>query len=135
MTLPMTSTNVGGRMLPSISVKNTNFRLDSSKIEISLSGSVLADIADSLVWIFQSIIVSEVNKVINKELPVEIEKEINSLIQDTQALVDVYGNLSLDLAFSNNPEISDSQMSLFFNSTFFNKMKGYSTPPTAITDL
>ena len=135
MTLPMTSTNVGGRMLPSISVKNTNFRLDSSKIDISLSGGMIADIADSLVWIFQSIILSEVSKVINKELPPEIEKEINSLISDTQALAEIYGNLSLDLAYSSNPVISDTQMSLFFNSTFYNKMKGYSTPSTAIVDL
>ena len=108
MTLPMTSTNVGGRMLPSISVKNTNFRLDSSKIDISLSGGMIADIADSLVWIFQSILISEVTKVINKELPPEIEKEINTLISDTQALVEVYGNLSLDLAYSSNPMISDT---------------------------
>lgn len=83
MTLPLSTSNVGGRMLPAIGVKDLNFKLDSSKIDISLSGSMIADIADSLVWIFKSIIISEVSKVITKELPNEIQNEINNVISGT----------------------------------------------------
>ena len=128
MTLPMSSTLVGGRMLPSITVTKTNFRLDSKKIDISLSGGLVADIADALVWIFQSIIISEVNKVINTQIPVEIENEMNSIISSTQGYVNLYQNLSLDISYSANPVITDTQMALFINSTFFSKIRGYSTP-------
>lgn len=50
-------------------------------------------------------------------------------------MIDVYGNLSVDVSFSSEPQISDTQMALFVNSTFFSRVKGYSTPKTPITDL
>jgi hypothetical protein len=50
-------------------------------------------------------------------------------------MFDVYGNLAMDLGYSADPVVSDSQMALYLNSTFFSAVKGYSTPKTAITDL
>ena len=50
-------------------------------------------------------------------------------------MIDVYGNMALDLAFSADPEFSDTQMGIYFNSTFFNKKTGYSVPKTSIQAL
>ena len=71
---------------------------------------------------FKSVVIKQINKIMNSELPPEMEREVNTLISDTQAMIDVYGNMALDLAFSAEPEFSDTQMGIYFNSTFFNKV-------------
>jgi hypothetical protein len=55
--IKMKTTNVGGRMLPSIGVQSFNFNLDSKKIKIYLGGSISSDIADSLIWMFKSVVI------------------------------------------------------------------------------
>lgn len=121
--------------MPTLAVKAFDFKLDTKKVKINLSGSIPFDIADHLTWMFKSVVLKNVVKIMNKELPPEMEQEFNGLVMATQAMIDVYGDIDLDLAFTANPDISDTQMALYFNSTFFNEKIGYSAPNTKITDL
>ena len=57
---------------------------------------------------FKSVVLKQVVKLMNKELPAVIEDEFYGLIQETNAMVDIYQNLALDIAFSSNPIISDT---------------------------
>ena len=66
-----------GRSLPKVEVSNFDLHFDSSKIHISLSGGILADILDKIVWIFKSLVMGEISKVIDKQVPPQVEKVIN----------------------------------------------------------
>ena len=63
---PLHNQNVKGRFIPHIDVSNFAMNIDSSKLKIELSGSILADIADKFIGIFKSLIIKEIQKTINK---------------------------------------------------------------------
>jgi hypothetical protein len=54
--------------------------IDASKIKISLSGSVIADILDKIVWTFKSVVINVIQQAINREIPPEVNVILNDLI-------------------------------------------------------
>lgn len=77
MVIPMALQNYQGKYINAVQVKNMNFKINSKKISISLDGSILADIADAFIWVFQSLVVGEINKAVNSSLPQVIADTIN----------------------------------------------------------
>jgi hypothetical protein len=54
--------------------------IDASKIKISLSGSVIADILDKIVWTFKSVVINVIQQAINREIPPQVNVILNDLI-------------------------------------------------------
>lgn len=135
MVMPMALQNFEGKQINAVQVKNMNFKIDSKKISISLDGSILADIADAFIWAFQSLVVGEINKAINSELPSVIADTINDEIKGFRGIITLYNYITLDISNTAVPKVSDTQLALFFNATIYHAYYGYKTPSTPISDL
>jgi hypothetical protein len=116
---------VNGKSLPNVDLKNFSFHIDSSKISISLGGSILADIADAFVWIFKSLVVGEINTAVNEQVPGLIKDSINSMLNDMNGLGFITDDVAIDYSFTAQPEVTDSTLALYLNGTVFNKTAGY----------
>ncbi|CDW76442.1 bactericidal permeability-increasing [Stylonychia lemnae] len=136
MAVPLTSQNINGRSVPAVDIKNFNLNIDSSKIHITLSGSILADIADAFVFIFKRLIIYEITKVVNKDVPDVAKSSINKILASTNGRETVYGNIMLDFTFPAQPKITDSNMDLFLNATLYDSSRGsYYIPAVAVADV
>jgi hypothetical protein len=62
-----------GRLVPAIGMKSFNFKMDPRKVQVHLSGSLPFDILDTIVWVFKSVILKSVTKIINNQVPGKIE--------------------------------------------------------------
>jgi len=59
--LPLsTQTLANGRQLPKVDVSDLFLQFDPSKFHITLSGSVIADVLDKIVWTFKSVVISTI---------------------------------------------------------------------------
>lgn len=74
---------VGDRSLPRIDIQNFDLHIDNSKIHIDLSGSILADVLDKIVFVFKSLIMGQISSVISKEVPKALQSAINGVIIQT----------------------------------------------------
>lgn len=128
--MPLTSQpGSEGRNIPAFNIKDFNFHINSSKIHIDLSGSVLAAVADAFVALFKSLIVDKINSSINNAVPGVMEKKLNSKLAGSDGFVHLKDNLFLDFSFASNPTISDSTMALYMNATSYdNTTNEYEIP-------
>ncbi len=92
---------------------------------MSLGGSILADIADAFTWIFKSIVVKQINNSINKSVPNAIEKSLNSILSSTHGLAYFNDHLAFDFSFTSPALVTDTQMSIYLNSTLYDSNRGY----------
>lgn len=79
-TIPFRTQQVNGKVLPQFALSDFKINIDSSKIHITLSGSVLADILDKIAWIFKSIIMQVVTGIVNDKVPPAVASVINNMI-------------------------------------------------------
>lgn len=128
MMVPVKSQNIGGRNIPAVGINNFNLRIDSSKIHIDLSGSIVAEIADAFISLFKGLILDKISGVVNNDVPSVIESVINSKLAGTNGLASLYKELSFDFTFSENPVITDNNLALYLNATLYNSTSGYRIP-------
>ncbi len=79
-TFPLSTQIVNGRQIPKVDIANFFMNIDASKIKISLSGSVIADILDKIVWTFKSVVINVIQQAINREIPPQVNVILNDLI-------------------------------------------------------
>jgi len=120
MLVPLVSQLINGKKIPAVGINEFNLNIDSSKIHIDLSGGIVADIADAFTAIFKSLIIKEINKVINSSVPPIIADEINGIVASYNGVANFYEDLSLDFSFVTDPIITDTNMALYLNATIFN---------------
>lgn len=78
----------------------------------------------------------EISKVIDKQVPPQVEKVINDQIISTDGFASLgIENLALDFQIPVDPRITDTNIELFMNATIFDATKGYKVPNTPITAL
>jgi hypothetical protein len=88
--------NGEGRSLPHVKILNFDLNFDPNKIHISLSGGVLADILETIVWIFKHTVIGEISKIVDAQVPPSLENAINSNIESTNGFAPLMYNLMLD---------------------------------------
>jgi hypothetical protein len=135
--LPLLTQQSGSKLLPAININNMNLNIDSNKVKITLSGSIVADIADLFVGFFKKTILKAVVKEVDNGIPPLIVSEINTLISQTQGVIVIseLGNIAFDFSLDSAPVVSDTQLDLYLNATIFNGSLAESYPSTPIPDL
>lgn len=78
--VPLHNQLVNGRLLPKVDISKFQVNFDSSKISISLSGGILAAIANIFVQIFKSTIIHLISGKINSSLGPQLNNEIHAAI-------------------------------------------------------
>ncbi|CDW75575.1 bactericidal permeability-increasing protein [Stylonychia lemnae] len=135
MLVPLLSQTINGKKIPAVGINNFNLNIDSSKIHIDLSGSIIADIADAFVSLFKSLILGKINGIINDDIPPIIKDKINGIVADTNGIASFYKELALDFTFVTDPIITDNNMALFLNATIYNSTSGYKIPGEQAEDI
>jgi hypothetical protein len=95
-TLPLGTQIVNGRQIPKVDITNFFMNIDASKIKISLSGSVIADILDKIIWTFKAVIITVIQQTINREIPPRLSTEVNNFIVQTNGLTRLFDSVGLD---------------------------------------
>ena len=104
-------------------------------MHITLSGGIIADIADAFVFVFKRLIINLIVKEVNGNVPSVISAQINSVLASTNGRETVYGNYMFDFSFTSNPKITDNNMELFLNATIYDSVTGYEFPAVAVSDV
>ena len=124
-----------GRQVLDIQVNPFNLYMDKSKIDISIGGGVVADIAEAFVWLFQSVIINSITKEINEKVPAALETDLNAALANSNGVVSI-GGMSLDIALPEAPVITSSeQLDVYLNATFFNVSFGEILPDTNLPSI
>jgi len=109
--------------------------IDASKIKISLSGSVIADILDKIVWTFKSVVMTVIQQVINREVPPRLNAILNDVILQSNGFTPLFDGVGLDFQMPKAPLVTDTSIFVYLNGTLYDMNKGYSVPSTAISAL
>mmetsp|Transcript_17151 Transcript_17151/g.12259 ORF Transcript_17151/g.12259 Transcript_17151/m.12259 type:complete len:350 (-) Transcript_17151:35-1084(-) len=127
----------GSRMLPAISVDSFSFNINKDKVSVKIYGSLTADIANLFVQIFQDLVLDIIMNQVNDKAPEVMTKETNEFFLDRHGIMvlDQLNGLAFDYAYTSPPVISDYQLDMFFNATFFNSKLGEHNPGEGIADL
>lgn len=134
--LPVHSQHINDKVLPRVDVRNFDLTFDTNKIHISLSGSILADILDKIVWIFKSLIMGEISKVIESQVPSVVQDQLNSMIIKTNGIAPMgYKDLGFDFQVTADPIFTDDAVELYLNATIFDMVAGYKTPGTPVSQV
>jgi len=93
-------------------MNNFALYIDPSKTKVSISGSIVADIANLFVDIFNSLVVSEITKSINNDAPSIAVGEVNTFFKNKNGYLRIpeLGNLTVDYAYTRDPFVSDSDV-------------------------
>ena len=134
-TFPLGTQIVNGRQIPKVDMANFFMNIDASKIKISLSGSVIADILDKIVWTFKSVVITVIQQAINREIPPQVNAILNDLIVQSNGLTPIFDGVGLDFQMPKAPLVTDTSIFVYLNGTLFDMNKGYSVPDTAIAGL
>ena len=101
----------------------TNFQvaIDSSKLSIHLSGSFISYVADPFIALFKSLIVDKIKQAMNNDVPKKIKEVIAEKILESNGYLNFpQSGLALDFQIPETPQVTDTQIGVFFNATFFN---------------
>lgn len=106
-------------------------------VDISISGSIVADVLNLFVQLLKGILLPFVVNGINKSVPLKIETSINGMIYNSQGLLilEKLGGLGFDFAYTAVPKVSDTQIDFFLNATIFNNSFGIIPPVDGYGDL
>eukprot|EP00347_Sterkiella_histriomuscorum_P018594 403344916 len=133
---PLIGQSVNGRLIPGIDVGYFNLHIDSSKIHVDLSGSVLADISDTFVALFKSLIMGKITDAVDHSVPAIIKSKANAKIMATNGFASLFDDLSVDFTFTQLPVITDENMQMFMNFTLFNQTSNsYRIPNEVVSDV
>ena len=133
--LPLHSQMINGRNLPRVDIQNFDLSFDPNKIHIDLSGNVLADILDKLIWIIKSVVIKEIEKVVDSQVPPKLKDVINNRIIASNGFAPLIEGLSIDFAFTRDPIVTDVYLEAYANATVFDNVIGYKAPPTPVTEM
>ena len=129
--LPLIANSYNGKLLPSVQVEDMNLLLNPKKIDIKLSGSIVADIADLFVDIFSNLVVNIISSQIEKIAPDMIVQDVNAMMEKTGGAISIpeLGNLGFDFSYTATPVVLDGQIDFYVNGTVFNGSYGEVPPP------
>ena len=105
--VPLIMQDINGRHVPGVEMKDMKFVVDSSKIHIDLSGSIVADVADAFVALFKSLIMGKITDIIKVKVPAIASAKVNSKIATTNGFIGVIDPMKADFTFTEIPQITD----------------------------
>lgn len=137
MKMPLLAQSINNKLLPGIDIKDLQLSINKKKVDISLSGSIMADIADLFVDIFEGLVIDMLESEIEKHAPAIIVQEVNTAFQQSggQIVIPELGSMAFDYAFTAHPNVSDSQIDVYVNGTVFNATFGEISPNEGFGDL
>ncbi len=121
-------------MLPAIKFDMFTMSIDKDLIDISISGSIVADVLNLFIQLFKGVIVDIMVNAINNQTPAMVTSEVNTLFYDSQGLM-MFGDLGFDFAYTAAPKVWDTQIDMYLNATFFNSSFGVISPNEGFGDL
>jgi hypothetical protein len=130
--MPIHNQMVNGRLLPKIDVSTFQVAFDSHKINISLSGGIIADVASFFVWIFKNTIIHNIANQINSQVGPALNNKIHESILAANGILHLGPNLAFDMQFPISPIITADKFGLYLNATYFNPNKPYKIPAEAV---
>ena len=121
---------INGKQLPAIDVESMYLSIDSSKVDITLSGSILADVADVFINVFKVIILPLVTGIADLIAPSVIVRNVNAIVAQSNGIValSLLDNLGFDYSYTYIPEVTNSQIDFYVNGTIFNATNGEQSP-------
>lgn len=134
-TLPLHTQVVNQRHLLRVNVSDFDLQFDTSKIHINLTGSVLADVLDKIIFLFKNVVLKAISGVIDSEVPPALQSAINDEIIATNGFAPIYDNIALDVQIPADPIVTNDAIQLYVNGTIFDEKLGYKVPGTAIANL
>jgi len=107
-----------GRNVLGITLKDFDFGINSDNLDITLSGTLLADFIDFFVWLLKWIIVPILRDSINSSIPQAVTKSFNAYLASGNGMLDVdlgqvVGSsfvLGVDVAFTAPPVVLGNQL-------------------------
>ena len=135
--MPLIEQYQANTMLPAIKFDMFSLQIDASKIDISISGSITADVLNLFIQLFKGFLVNIIENEINKQTPIMMTSMINTMIYNSHGLLvmEKLGGFGFDFAYTSVPVVSDTQIDLFFNATFLNSSFGLISPNEGFADV
>lgn len=124
-------------MIPAIKFNMFSLQIDKDKIDISISGSITADVVNLFIQLFKGVVVDIIENIINEQAPAMITSMVNTAFYNTHGVLvfEKLGGFGFDFAYTAAPVVSDTQVDLYFNATFFNNSFGVVAPADMIVDM
>jgi len=124
-------------MLPAVICDSFSFNINKEKVDVKIYGSLTADIVNLFIQIFQDLVLDIIMNVTNDEAQRIIEEKTNGFFMEKHGYltVDALNSLSFDYAYTAAPVISDTQLDLYLNATFFNPSIGEHSPGEGFADM
>lgn len=124
-------------MIPAIDVDSFVFMIDKDLVDITISGSIVADIANLFVQLFQDLVLGIIVNNVNAVTPAILSSDVNTFLYNSHGkiVLEALGNLAFDFSYTSPPVISDTQIDIYLNATVFNASFGEISPNEGFGDL
>jgi LBP / BPI / CETP family, C-terminal domain len=124
-------------MIPAIDVDSFMFMIDKDLVDITISGSIVADIANLFVQLFQDLVLGIIVNNVNAVTPAILTSDVNTFLYNIhgKVVLESLGNLGFDFSYTSPPVISDTQIDIYLNATVFNASFGEISPNEGFGDL
>jgi hypothetical protein len=126
--------NTTGELAPKLAVKKSDINVDPSKVDIKLTGSLVAKIASVFIPLFKSTIIPDVIKTVQQQITEIVDNQIDTalMVNGTQITIPYLSGVTVDFAQMNNgPTVtSNSVLEMSVNGTIFDDHR-----PRAISEL
>jgi len=124
-------------MLPAINMDMFALNINKDMVDITISGSLVADIVDLFIQVFKGLVLNIIVNTVNSAAPPIITSEVNTLFynMDGRIVIERLGNLGFDFVYTAPATISDTQVVFYVNGTIFNNSFGVVSPGEGFGDL
>jgi len=108
MLILLSQTEIDGKQVPQVTFQRAELTMDTDKVDLHLSGSVLAEMADALIKLFKGRIISDICKAVSMSVAPAATEGFNSLLKESKGLFPTgFGNVTLDFSFVSKPIITN----------------------------
>lgn len=92
--------NTTGELAPKLAVDKSDITIDPSKVDITLTGSLVAKIASVFIPLFKSTIIPDVVKTVQEQIKEVVDDQINTalLVNGTQITIPYLSGVTVDFA-------------------------------------